>query len=64
MVFVSVEKIAQNADVDAHNLWCHGRKYNVICCIDTTFATPVNHKPIDFGAGELSQCLDQVIRLR
>lgn len=26
------------------------KQYNVISCIDTTFATPVNHKPIDFGA--------------
>jgi len=26
------------------------KQYNVISCIDTTFATPVNHKPIDYGA--------------
>mmetsp|Transcript_56781 Transcript_56781/g.139346 ORF Transcript_56781/g.139346 Transcript_56781/m.139346 type:complete len:618 (-) Transcript_56781:25-1878(-) len=26
------------------------RKYGVISCIDTTFATPVNHKPIEIGA--------------
>ena len=26
------------------------KQYKTICCIDTTFATPVNHKPIDLGA--------------
>lgn len=26
------------------------KEYKTICCIDTTFATPVNHKPIDLGA--------------
>mmetsp|Transcript_16263 Transcript_16263/g.40992 ORF Transcript_16263/g.40992 Transcript_16263/m.40992 type:complete len:633 (+) Transcript_16263:174-2072(+) len=26
------------------------KEYKVISCIDTTFATPINHKPIDFGS--------------
>lgn len=29
---------------------CAFRKYDVISCIDTTFCTPVNHKPIEIGA--------------
>ena len=36
--------------IDTERIAALCKEYNVISCIDTTFATPVNHRPIDLGA--------------
>uniref|UniRef100_A0A7S0I4S3 CBS domain-containing protein n=1 Tax=Hanusia phi TaxID=3032 RepID=A0A7S0I4S3_9CRYP len=36
--------------IDTERIAALCKAHNCICCIDTTFATPVNHRPIDLGS--------------
>ncbi len=36
--------------VDVPRIVTLGRQYNMIVCIDSTFATPINHRPLALGA--------------
>mmetsp|Transcript_14050 Transcript_14050/g.33138 ORF Transcript_14050/g.33138 Transcript_14050/m.33138 type:complete len:634 (+) Transcript_14050:19-1920(+) len=36
--------------IDTERIASLCRRYNTICCIDTTFPTPINHRPIPLGS--------------
>mmetsp|Transcript_49819 Transcript_49819/g.100046 ORF Transcript_49819/g.100046 Transcript_49819/m.100046 type:complete len:634 (+) Transcript_49819:178-2079(+) len=36
--------------IDTERIAALCRRYNCVCCIDTTFPTPINHRPIELGA--------------